>query len=59
LIQKCDLGKLLIGFFHLFGKEFNYDTTAINAKKQFYAKPESLISQQMQLNIEDPHDPGI
>lgn len=56
-LQQCDLGALLIAFFKLFGQDFDYETTAINAKRQFYTKSTSNESAALfQLNIEDPHD---
>ncbi|MCL4419134.1 hypothetical protein M1146_03460 [Patescibacteria group bacterium] len=60
--KNCDLGLLLIEFFQLFGKTFNYDTTGISRESEFFPKKENAnpgAYNQTQLTIEDPHDPGL
>lgn len=59
--KNCDLGILLIEFFQLFGKTFNYDTTGISKNSEFFQKDNANPGtyNQTQLTIEDPHDPGL
>jgi len=57
-----DIGLLLIGFFRLYGKEFNYYTNGISLREGGYyfskfSKSWYDYERPFLLSIEDPHDP--
>jgi len=51
--KSCDLGLLLINFFGLFGKDFDYSRIGISHTGEFFEKADHIF----QLTIIDPHDP--